>query len=281
MLRFFQFLLGYFAYEKSIKTGECDIVSYSIKRYIYFVTCGLFINSLYKISDIRTRGYITSFDFFHWLKVSFCLGDEIYPTFWCLKTFFLASVIAYALGVYGMRVKEKVLVCLIAIIMGRVWLAICLFGTFVPDVLSKRHKYEKRLQFFLLIFILLFSRGNESSFTYIRYGITILAIIIFINMNKYVQVILNNKIISEIGRASMGVFMLHLIIYTHVGPVLFKMLESLEYDHGFAINLILTFVVIVAVSLPIDFIIKKVVIAQYRFLQFLESLILRQTEKIK
>lgn len=254
----FGVLLSYFAYEKGENNGAAGFPAYILKRYNYFVFCGLFINMLYKIEQIRMRGTFSIGDIELWLKVSFTLGDDLYPTFWCLKYFFVVSTLAYLLGAYKSKISTKIIICLVLGLTMDIWIAIFLLGILVSDILEAKELYKgKKTQLLLVVLIMVMFRGQEGIFTYLRDGITALLIIAFLNVNKGANAFLSQRIFSKIGMRSMGVFMIHPMVYSYVSPRIFQMLSDWPYGVAFITCLGMTFILVVLIAVPIDWLVKK------------------------
>ncbi len=249
----FGVLLSYFAYQAGAKQND-SLVRYSLKRYFYFALCGLFINAFYKVSDIRTNGCVTFFDIAQWLKVSFCIGDEIFPTFWCMNIFLLASILSYICGRYQFSIIANITLIGVLLFSYNLWAAICLLGTLLPFILAHKNKWSHityRLLLFAILFILI--KRDESNFTYFIDGICSVILIMLSSADSILHNILENKFTASIGRMSMAIFILHPIIYTHLAPILFRLMEKTNYTLSFLLTWVLCFIAIVLISCPVTY----------------------------
>lgn len=247
----FSVILGYFAYRSS----EKSIAKYTIKRYVYFVICGLFINSVYLICA-RT-GYIdANISIRHLIKTSLLLGSDIYPTFWCIQPFMLASFISKVNGRFladkrwGIIVIAAEIAALIKT--GHLWAGICLMGNLV--YILENDKYVLRLishrivriAVYLIFFFAI--KRSSSDLTYIIDGAVCSMVLIALKNSTMLTGLLNNEAMASAGRNTMAIYLIHNILYEAIGGA---MISEAHFAPTFLAALVVSWAVIVLVSYPV------------------------------
>ena len=247
----FSVILGYFAYRSS----EKSIAKYTLKRYVYFVLCGLFINSVYAVCA-RT-GYIEgNISFTHLIRTSLMLGSDIYPTFWCIQPFMLASFISKVNGKaladkkWGILVIAAEIAALIKT--GHLWAGICLMGNLVYILENDRivlrlisHRIV-RIAIYLIFFFAI--KRSSSDLTYIIDGIVCSMVLIALKKSTVLTKLLNNKAMASAGRNTMAIYLIHNIIYEAIGGA---MISEPHFVSTFLAALVISWMVIVLVSYPV------------------------------
>lgn len=242
----FGVLLGYFAYlSKEDHAGR-----YILKRYAFFVISALVINSLYAISAFIQGDKLSIVGV---LVESFTLDDDIFPTYWCIPVFFVASILSYLNG----KAKVPALCILLEIAifykLQNIWLAVCLMGNLVAryqlepcaDVLKNR---IIRIVLWVVLFFAI--KRPECNTTYMIDGMCCTLMIMLVMRGNLVRKILSWDWLACIGQQGMAIYILHPICYVTFGPILFRWLRFLPYGWQFAAVLVLCFGVIVLMSFP-------------------------------
>lgn len=132
-------LLGYFVADNCDKK-DFDLVEYVVKRYLKFVIplCIMDVSVFCGIRLCKAFGKTVIFldkniNIKMLLRDIFFMGDFIVPTYWCIKEFFIASVLIAFCVLYGERKWKNSFLCLglvglICFISGKVWYLNCIFG---------------------------------------------------------------------------------------------------------------------------------------------------------
>lgn len=245
----FAVILGYFAY----KSKEPNVTKYVIKRYIYFFLCGLFINSIY-----TAFGNAGIFDDPHTVKEviieSLTLGAGIFRTFWCIKPFFIASILSKLNGKAGAGPLTVAVEMLIMFrLSGDVWISICLMGNLVAIAMSNEkfmsifsHVWV-RWPVYLAVFFLV--KRPESWQTYVIDGICASLSILAFSESKRVRKVLDWEPLAAQGKNTMAMYLVHVVVYRLAG-----MAAGLDSDSSaalFVIVMIVSWALIVALSFPL------------------------------
>lgn len=249
----FGILLGYFAF----LSKDDNSARYAVKRYTYFLFSGFVINALYAIAG-HVFSEFTIYDLKKVLVESVTLDAEIYPTYWCIRAFFTASLLSYINGKAKVSGIVILMEMFIFIIRGDVWVAVCLMGNLLAkykdfDCAVLKHRIVRVL---LWVVLLILIRRPESNLTYLIQGGCCMVMIYLIMQGTVIKAILNNRFTGKIGEKGMGVFLLHPLLYTLLGPVFFDLFSSFPAPVTFFISMVLCFVVIVIFSFPVVFIIQ-------------------------
>ena len=245
----FAVILGYFAY----RSKEPDVTKYVIKRYIYFFLCGLFINSIY-----AAFGSAGIFDDIYSVKevltVSLTLGAGIFRTFWCIRPFFIASILSKLNGKAGAGPFTVLVEMLIMFqIMGDVWVSICLMGNLVAIAMSNekfmsifRHVWV-RWPVYLAVFFLI--KRPESWQTYLIDGICASLMILALSESRWLRKVLDWEPLAVQGKNTMAMYLVHVVVYRLAGAA-----AGLGSDSSavlFVIIMIVSWALVVALSFPL------------------------------
>lgn len=245
----FAVILGYFAY----RSKEPNVTKYVIKRYIYFFLCALFINSVY-----TAFGNAGVFDDTHTAKevivTSVTLGAGIFRTFWCIRPFFISSIISKLNGMAKAGPVTVLVEMLIMFqIMDDVWVPICLLGNLVAIAMSNEkfmsvfgHVWV-RWPVYLAVFILI--KRPESWQTYAVDGLCASLMILALSESRYIRKVLDWEPLAAQGKNTMAMYLVHVVVYRLVG-----MAAGLGSDSSpayFLIIMIVSWALIVALSFPL------------------------------
>ena len=248
---FFSVILGFFAYRSS----EASVAKYSLKRYLYFFVCGLFINIVYGIlgwtgvfEEVWTVKQI--------IRTSVFLSDRIYATFWCIKPFLIASILSRINGKAKPGVAGLLIELAILLHWGHIWTVICLMGNVAAELMDNLYvrKILSRRWVRVLIYITSINviKGPESDARYLIYGITAAVIIITLKDSTIVRKALEWKPVSDPGKNTMAIYLTHVVIYRIVGGIILSGAGGpVPYPFLFIAAFILSWAVIIAVSYPL------------------------------
>ena len=156
------------------------------------------------------------------------LASEIFPTFWCMRAFLLASLIAYLNGRFGSyNIKILFVELIILWFVGWFWTFIFMFGCFVPILLNKEKfsaYFENSIvQIVALIVAFVFITREECISTYILDGVFAAILLIIMEKNKMMSNILGGlNIFCYLGRCTMSICLIHNLIYFTLGQWLFS-----------------------------------------------------------
>lgn len=246
-------LLGYFAYLVGTNSQR-SLVDLTVKRYLAFFMAGLSINLICSICALVFKEECP----YRYLGIkailqnSLCIGDGIFETFWCMKSFFFGSVISYLNGKYKIDIIGIVLEIIVFASLN-VWIAICIMGNVVFLINSEEEKPSgwkaaiQRLinrplvQCLLCVVVYFIIRRPESRLTYFIDGISSVLILLVISHNRFARSLLEFKPIAYFARYSEGVFLLHPVVYQIAGAKLIKLL--LDRDVRFRAAFIVSFAV--------------------------------------
>ena len=163
--------------------------------------------------------------------VTMSLGDEIFPTFWCMRAFLLASFIAYLNGKFCYDNIYYLLIELFALwFVGWHWTFICLLGCFVPILLNKEMVSclfgKPVVQQISLIVIFFLIKRDECISTYVIDGISAVIFLIVSEKSRKLKNIYGQlKLTAILGKYTMSIYLIHNLLYFTLGKWLF----SLDY----------------------------------------------------
>ena len=251
----FAVILGYFAY----KSREQNVAKYILKRYIYFVLCAFFINIIY-----MAFGELGLFDDRFTVKEvifnSLTLGAGIFRTFWCIRPFFIASLISKLNG----KAQAGPLVIAVEMLIifqltGDVWVPICLMGNMAAVLMSSDRfmslfKYIwVRCAVYLAVFFLV--KRPESNTAYVIDGICAVLLILTLKESHHIRKVLNWEPLASQGKNTMAMYLIHVVIYRLAG-----MAAGLNENSPalmFVAIMIASWAIIVALSYPLTRLLDK------------------------
>lgn len=237
---FFAVILGYLSYKKRKDT----FFEYCVRRYSYFFFVGLFINIVF----VFYQDY-TIVDAF---KAAIHIGKDIYPHFWCMRYFLVASMISYFLATKDSSVFERIFLILLLYYVDMEWSAICLLGTLIPDI--KELKYFENNIVKLVLFIICFCliQGPEDERVHFFCGVYAVIVICIIENSPSIEKFFSNKFISFLGTNTLAILLIHTVVYEVVGSFIFSSFLN-PIGFGFILGLIICFAITCLVSIPITY----------------------------
>ncbi len=244
-------LMCYFA----TNSKEENPIRYFFRRYAYFFVAGLLINIAYLLTGLSE----VPFNLQYLLAVSFSLGDQIFPTFWCMRAFLAASCISYINGRFGAGVKTVLLELVILYFVAYDWTAVCLLGSLVA-LLLKNEKVKALfgkvyVKMIICILIFLMVKRPESRMTYYVDGIASMLFLTVGECSATLRKILGKcGPLSYLGKCTMPLFLLHPLVFSLVGTALF----STKYFYpGLWISFLLVFVICWGILIPSAILLQK------------------------
>ena len=248
----FSVILGYFAF----KTKETNIAKYAVKRYVYFLVCGLFINSVYAVFS-RFGLFSDPISTYKVLKTSVLLGSDIFPTFWCIRPFMYASLITAInkkLRSFPTNIAIIIVEIALLVYVGQLWVAICLIGNVVA-IVEHSDYYKKvfsnrsiRISVYLISFIAI------KFANYLLDGISAALVLLALGCSPVLSEYLRNRLLASIGKNTMAIYLTHVIIYEAIGKVL---ITDTHFVASFVFAMLVSWIVIVAFSYPATAILNK------------------------
>lgn len=249
----FSVILGYFAFRSS----EKNIAKYTIKRYVYFVLCGLFINAVYALyAAARHDDPIT---LYRVIRTSLLLGSSIYPTFWCIRPFMAGSFVSRINRfVHEKTGKDAVTLAVITaeiaalIYLKEIWIAICIMGNAVP-VLEDNEKVQQLLSsrpVRIIIYIAAFCaiKRSGSDLTYLIDGVSAAFVLLALSRSTRLTQVLNNRHLASAGRNTMAIYLIHNLLYETIGGII---VSDSAFVATFLAAFIISWAVIVLLSYPV------------------------------
>lgn len=250
---FFCVCLGYFAYlSKEKNPGK-----YILRRFFYFFFCGFLINLVLSFYEILKGN--EGFDFFYILVTSLRLGNDIFPLYWCVIPFFLASVLGYIDGKANVSSIGILFQIVFLYMAGQEWTAICLLGALTAVIVNRKDQIftNRILKTAILIGIFFAIKRPECKETFFIDGLCSAALLLVVENSSSLQKILNFRYLTGMGKNSMAIFLSHQLIYTILGNFLMKM-YFIPYGIRFLVVMMICLIVIVGLSYLITYFINKV-----------------------
>lgn len=247
----FGVILGYFAFASK----EENASRYIVKRYAYFAISGLFINSVYAIFGILEMPGGT-YSIGEVIIESITIGSSIYATYWCMRDFFIASIISYLNSKARVSWGGVVIEIIIFYYLGNVWISICLLGCLVFIITKGEENNIKflnkrivRILGWVIVFVCI--KRAESTFTYMVQGGVSALIILLIMNGQIIKKFLNRKHVAALGKNAMAIYLIHPICYVNFGTIIFEKLYKLPYIWQFIGAWIGCFVIISILAMPV------------------------------
>lgn len=245
----FGLILGYFAYAAGVKRKQ-SIARYSLRRYVYFFVCGLFINFVYTIYDSITVGN-SAMSYVYAIKEAVFVNASIYETFWCMKDFLIASIICFVLGCAKTSLKDNVIIVVLLCI-SHPWIGICAMGTLIEYLLEYEFFKKPWVKWLMLLAFFIFIKRRESTITYIVQGFCSLLFILLANNSVHLNKLLNNSVTAKLGEYCMTVFLIHKIVYYVVATNLYGVMFPENRNIESVIILLISTLIIYTVGYPIN-----------------------------
>ena len=244
----FSVILGYFAYRSS----EKNVLKYSVKRYVYFLLCALFINGLYAVCG-HFGIYSDPVSLRTVLITSVTLGDDIFPTFWCIIPFLLGSVLSRINGRAGSGFILPLIEMAVLVYLDQQWVAICLMGNIAAAAESK----EKLMKpfgsraFRILIYLAAFAaiKQPNADIRYLVDGAAVLLVILALSKSTVLAKALSCKALASPGKITMAIYLMHVIVYHLIGE---RVIDASVSLNSFIISLIVSWAVTVFISYPVN-----------------------------
>lgn len=246
-----------FAYNSSQKNP----IKYFVTRYLYFVVCGAMINCLYIVSGIYTEDISIGQFFTH----SFQLSAAIFPTFWCMRIFLLAGLVAYMNG----KTQASAIIIIFEVVLlwlsGNFWMAACVMGCLAQSIRNKSllNILQKPVVKAIILFAIFWAiKRPESYEAYWIDAICTALFIVVLECSDFVRKLLSGiRFLSFLGKYTMTVFMVHNGVYLLVSKKLFEiqMFDNISYPIVFVIVFIASFILIYLIAIPLQKILDKII----------------------
>ncbi len=235
------------------------ISEYIIRRYFYFVLYGLVINAFYLVF-LPTDVKLLAFGIPHLLRTSLALSADIFSTFWCIRPFFLASVMAYIIGFLKKGDKWIEFILIITfLICGHIWVAVCLMGTLVPFIEENRDKWCRKWSKYLLIILFFLSvYRNENDFGFFMWGISSIILLMLTESSGALKKALDQSFIHDFGKYTMAVFIIHIPVYQLAGGWLLGVMNTIPYKISITLCYIVCLILTILISIPLTYILDLI-----------------------
>ena len=215
----FAVILGYFAYAQG---REKNLLSLIVKRYISFFVMGLFINTI--LLFCVERAPIGVYYLKLLLRVTATIEADIFPAFWCMKSFLAGSIISYINGKYRLSFLPVFFMTVILALTKNTWIAICLMGNMLyllttlteGDRRIQRWIRDYRVQCIFLIIVFFAIKRPESETAYLIDGVCAVLFLAVVDTNRHICSLFSNPTLAYLGKSSMGVYLMHTIVYDTV-----------------------------------------------------------------
>lgn len=253
----FGILLGYFAF----LTKDKSFTHYVIKRYAFFAISGFIINLLFAIAGNFSSAF-TEYSFINVMEATIKLSDKIFEPYWCMAPFFIASVISYLNNKANISGLGIALEMFMFMLISNVWVSVCLMGNLVAKYQDHRflnflnHKMV-RIVLWCVIFILIKTPTFNVNIAYLLKGVCCSVMLLIIMRGHVVKKILNNSFMACIGKKGMGILILHTLLYSFLGPILFDCFAQMPYACAFCLTMLICFAVVVLLSFPLMWFVNK------------------------
>lgn len=250
-------VLGCIMCMMAYKSSTKNPVQYIFTRYFYFFLGGTIINLLYIYTGIYDGWMNTQFV----INTCFSLGRDIFDTYWCMQSFFVACVVAYLNGYYKISNKILIIEMVLFGLAGYNWVSICLFGELAVSLCENKslEKYlsNRWIKAFILVLVFVIIKREESITAYYIDGFSVMLILVVLHYSQKLQWVLNKcRLSAFLGRYTMPIFLIHWSIYVLIGDKLFvsQIFNGMDYKYIFVICFICLFVIMI----PICILLQKI-----------------------
>ncbi len=265
----FAIILGFFSSRPKKNLGE-----WIVSRYIYFFVCGLFINSLFFVKmclEPSEQGFSIK-DVIYQAVV---LGDYIFPTFWCMRDFFVGGVLAQLSSRAYVSTKVVVAEIILFYCVGvSPFICACMMGTLLFRFSGKESLCRlgaiRYVYLSITVLLLRIAAPHYGSNRYYFFVSIIALIMLFMlitdsNVTAFCNRITGKKFLESY----MAMYLIHTMVYETAGELFRYSNGKMAGQFAFAMVFFVVLTVIMVLSIPIQC-----------FLDFLRLLVLKIIRRI-
>lgn len=266
---FFAIMLGFFAHRPGSTSSDLSVKI--LRRYIQFSLPLLFVTGTSAIIYVALK--INGTDAFdaaiQVAKESFLFGTNVYcEQAWCIRDFFIASIIVYVLTNKQNRCMLFALLYTVLTLIGETWVAICLLGALIKEAyifventkVIGRHKILFTvIKILSLLFSFLIIRFEESDLTYLYNGISA-AIVFWVLLNSSIlKKVFSIIILTACSKYSFELFLVHLTVCYILRPLIMYSLQNvIPHNVLVWISILVIFIVSAVLSVLLSLVTKKI-----------------------
>ena len=253
-------ITGYFAY----RAGAEHPLRSVRRRYLYFLTCAVFVNVLTVVVQWRavfSAVFTIPNILLHLGFQSLTLGSGFYGPFWCMPTFLLATLISLLNKKAGISYAVLFAEMIGFLLIGQVWMTVCLTGNLAAmmnDDENVARLFEKRFFRILLLLVLFIAiKQEETDLKALTVGFASAFLMVTVRYSPLLQKVLGARPLSSFGKNAMGIFLIHmevLMVFSYLSPVKRMLETSLPVFWG---SLFLCFALLIVLSYPVTALLKK------------------------
>ena len=233
-------ILGYFAADS---TKKYTFSSYTVRRYLYFMTHMLVTNLLVVVGILFFTLWQPELNsIFVWSSLDLNLlwqwffrdvlffSYHLVPTFWCMADFFLASVIIFLVQKEYNRSTYSASLSIFAVLfvtlclsMSGTWIAICLLGAVLWILNDLDLPLLKKRRVLLLLTVVMFflyrlpNYSAERYSDYLLWGMSGFLFLVICFRVTIVKRILSIPFFAYLGKYSFELYLCHVIIMNGMG----------------------------------------------------------------
>lgn len=257
---FFGVILGYLA-----SLSKKESFFYVLFRYGYFVFAGFLINILTFILPREFRefsGCVDKISFLVVLKNTVLLGAEIYPTYWCMSSFLVASIICYLNGKYNLSLFETILQVLILMYFNQMWVGICVLGYLFrvsKETFLVRKIFDRKESAFLVLALFFICKLKLGACLHLLNGIFAVVLLWYLEYHVRIREAVGNRLFSALGKNTMGMYLSHVICYYYVGTWFVEMGKRCgHYGLGACIGWFFSLIFICIFAYPVEWVLQNI-----------------------
>lgn len=254
-------VLGYLACENGQRnTGT---FRYVIKRYIYFFSLELVLNTIYVV--VTNAGFLSlapqSMGIQQIIYSSVFLKDNIVGVFWCQRPLFIGSLLCFINGKYNLSWREVLVQSIVMIFIGQTWIGIALLGNLAERLLQKEevNAVLKKwwIQLLLMIAVSILIKRPESNTTYLIDGICMMVVVLIFANSRWVRAILEHERLQNVNKHYLGVYLGHVMVFMSVGHWIFMDFTIWNHMPQFILAYMVILVLVVQMARPLEFMVNK------------------------
>lgn len=220
-----------------------------------------FVGTIYGIIKLISGNAIP---FINYLKGVLLPGNiSIDDHLYCIGDFIIGNIIVGLIAQMFSHKKHYKLIYIPLILLlyftDKIWIMAALFGGLSYYICEyfKNKKVIKNWQLvFIIPFIIIFSCGDESNFTYLRYCISNMIFLVFVYCLPILQKVLNWNGIKKIKKYSYSMFISHGMLYTLIGYNIINFVRQIGFTNDYIVEII-SFMIIFIIDIVISAVIYE------------------------
>ena len=266
-------IISGFLVARKFDNKKVEFGNFIYTRYLRLMLPIFFVGTIYGIIKLLSGEPIP---FLNYLKGVLLPGNiSIDDHLYCIGDFLIGNIIVGLIAQIFSNKKHFKLIYIPLIILlffiDKIWIMATLFGG-ISYYICNYFKNKNILKYWHLIlvipFVLIFSCGEESNLTYLRYCISNTVFLVYIYCLPMLQKTLNWNHIKRIKKYSYSMFISHGMLYALLGHSIISFVKQVGFANDYIVEII-SFIIIFMIDILISAIIYE--IAEVKIYKFVNS----------